>query len=197
MAHGRGQRPLDHAAHGGGHANENDGQGHDVDGGGQAMAAGEHGLQDGQLADEQAKGRRTADGQEASRPQGGGYGQRPGHAPGVVAGAGVVDGQDVAGNQKQRALGQRMVDGVEHGPEGRAAADADAKGQDAHVLDAGVGQHPFVVAQADDKNSGRDHGDEAEKHQQLAAKGPQPGRGQNLHGPQDAQEGAVEERAGE
>ena len=84
-----------------------------------------------------------------------------------------------------------MVDGVEHGPEGRAAADAHAQGQYAHVLDAGVGQHPLVVAKAHDEDGGRDHGEQAKKHQQFAAKRPKPGRGQDLHGPQDAQKGAV------
>ena len=51
-------------------------------------------------------------------------------------------------------LGQRVVDRVEHGAEAGQRRRADAQREDAHVLDAGIGQHPLVVGLADDEHRG-------------------------------------------
>ena len=52
---------------------------------------------------------------------------------------------NVAGRKEQDALGQAVVDQVQQRTEDGDPADADAQHQDAHVLDAGVGQHAFEV----------------------------------------------------
>ena len=58
-------------------------------------------------------------------------------------------------DQEECGLGQGVVDGVQHRAEDARSAQADAEGQDAHVLDARVGEHPLEVGLAEDEN-GRD-----------------------------------------
>ena len=52
--------------------------------------------------------------------------------------------------QEQDGLGQAVAEHVQqHRGDGQGPADGGAERQQAHVLDAGVGQHPFVVALRD------------------------------------------------
>ena len=80
------------------------------------------------------------------------------------------------------------------------AADADAQHQDAHVLDAGVGQHALEVALPDHEDGGDGHRQQAHEDHDLAGElGVGPGAA-DLIDPQDRQEGTArdaprEERA--
>ena len=98
----------------------------------------------------------------------------------------MVAGQDVAGQQEEHALGQRMAHGVQHAAEGRGAAQAHGQGQDAHVLHAGVGQHALVVALSHDEDGGHEHGDQAEEDQQRAAEPAQARAQHDLMSAEDA-----------
>ena len=53
---------------------------------------------------------------------------------------------DVAGREEEHPLGEPVVDQVQQRAVDGHAAEAEAQHQDAHVLDAGVGQHPLEVA---------------------------------------------------
>ena len=90
-----------------------------------------------------------------------------------------------------------MAHGVQHAAEGRGAAQAHGQGQDAHVLHAGVGQHALVVALSHDEDGGHEHGDQAEEDQQRAAEAAQARAQHDLVPAQDAQEGTVEQGAGQ
>ena len=151
------------------HADEDDRQRQQVGDGHDRAAGVEHALEDRQLAEERPEGRRAGDGQEAGQPEHAGDRQRPQHAADAGGRLGAVEGQDVAGRQEQHRLGQRVIDGVQHRAEGGHAADADAEREDAHVLDAGIGQHPLEVGLAEDEHGGHGHRDQAEEHQQIGS----------------------------
>ena len=75
-----------------------------------------------------------------------------GRAPGEE-GADPVDlaralgGHDLARGEEQHALGQAVAQDVEqHGGDGEGDARRGAEGDEPHVLDAVVGEHPLVVA---------------------------------------------------
>ena len=95
------------------------------------------------------------------------------------------------------ALVKRVIDGVQHGAEGGRAADAHAQGEDAHVLDAGVGQHPLEIRLAENEHGRHGHRDQPEEHQQIAAEGaPGPAADSSAMRAKDGQEGAVQQRPG-
>ena len=76
----------------------------------------------------------------------------------IVGDLAPVGPVDVACRQEQDPLGQAVVDDVEERAVNAQAADTDAQDQDAHVLDAGIGEHPFVVRRAQQKQRGDEHG---------------------------------------
>ena len=85
---------------------------------------------------------------------------------------------------------------MEHGPEGPSAADADPERQDAHVLDARVGQHPLVVGLRGQEHGRNAHREEPEDDEKRPREIAQPGRLAHLHATKDPQKRAVEERTG-
>ena len=77
------------------------------------------------------------------------------------------------------------------------AADADAQDQDAHVLDAGVGQHAFEVALPDHEDGGDGHRQQPHEDHDLAGElGIGPGA-TDLVNPQDGQEGTARDASGQ
>ena len=80
------------------------------------------------------------------------------HAVNVAYRLRAVNGEDVAGHEKHSRLGQRMVDGVKHRAIGADAPQADADRHDSHVLDTGIGQHPFEIRLPQDESRRHRHG---------------------------------------
>ena len=156
----------------------------------------QHALENQEFTDEDAEGRRTGYGQKARCPERAGDGHGPAQTAHVVAGKGVVTGQDVACQQKEHALGQGMANSVQQRALGRQSAKARAQSQNAHVFHAGIGQQAFVMALAHNEDGGGDQGEQAEKDQQPAAEAAQVRRQHDLVPAQYAQQGAVEQRAG-
>ena len=104
---------------------------------------------------------------------------------------------DVARREEEYALGDRVVDEVEHGPEHAQPANADPEDQNAHVLDAGVGEHPLVVALTRHEDAGHGHREEADPDHELARERRLAARGDDLEEAQEREEGAAGERSGE
>ena len=94
--------------------------------------------------------------------------------PRVQGGLCAEMGQRVAGGEKQHGLGDGVIHGVQHAAEPGNAADADPKDEDAHVLDAGIGQQPLEIHLPDHEQPR--HGDErkTEEHEQVPAEGAEP-----------------------
>ena len=118
----------------------------------------------------------------------------PAHVVGDLAAVGPVD---VAGREEQHALGQAVVDQVQQRPVHGQAADADAQDQDAHVLDAGVGQHPLEVALPDHEHRGDGHRQQAHEDHDLAGELGFGAGAADLVDAQDRQEGAAGDAAGQ
>ena len=76
-------------------------------------------------------------------------------------------------------------------------ADSDAENEDAHVLDARVGEHPLEVALADHEDRGDGHGEEAEGDEQAAREGPFARRAHDSVDAQEREEGAARQPSGE
>ncbi len=87
----------------------------------------------------------------------------------LLAGEGAVD---VAGGEEQAPLGQGVVDQMQQGAEGGQPADADADGEDPHVLDAGIGEHPLDVGLAHHEDRGEQQREEPQAEQRLAGQWP-------------------------
>ena len=90
-----------------------------------------------------------------------------------------------------------MVHGVEHAAERGGSSQAEAQRQDAHVLDARVGEHPLVVALTWNEDGRHRHREQPEPDQQSLTERRLPGRRAHLLRSHDAEERAVEERARE
>ena len=105
--------------------------------------------------------------------------------------------QDVAGTQKEARFDQAVVDQADHRTVGAQAADAGAEGDDAHVFDAGIGQHALVLGLFENEGRrGRDR-DQAEDHQDRPRKATQAGGVHDFVGFEDPQVGAVQQHPGE
>ena len=105
--------------------------------------------------------------------------------------------EDVAGDEKQHGLGEGVIHSVEHGAEDPGAAQADAQGEDAHVLDAGVGEEAFEIGLPDDERGRHGHGNQSEADEQRPGKVAKPGGGADLLHTNDAKKRAVQEGAGQ
>ncbi len=143
------------------HADENNGQQQQEHPADDRVTGAENPPQDGELAQERPEGGRTGDGQkprqEESRRQGH-PGEGAAHFPEALARVGALD---VPGGEEEHPLGQGVVDQVKHGPEGGQAADTDAEGENAHVFDAGVGEHALDVGLAHDEDGGQRQGEKS------------------------------------
>ena len=71
------------------------------------------------------------------------------------------------------------------------------EGKDAHVLDAGIGQHPLEIRLAEDEHGRHRHRDQPKEHQQLGTEGGQAGGRQQRVRAEDRQESTVQQRPGE
>jgi len=107
----------------------------------------------------------------------------------------VVAGKNIARKQKEHALGERMADRMQHCAGHCHAAHAYAQSQNAHVLNAGIGQHALVVALPHNKDGGCHERKNTEKHEHAARKPTKPRSQHDLVPAQHAQHGAVEQRA--
>ena len=82
-------------------------------------------------------------------------GRRATSGPDAVDLAGALGGHDLAGGEEQHALGQAVAQDVQqHGGDGERDAGRGAEGDEAHVLDAVVGEHPLVVALGEQQRGG-------------------------------------------
>ena len=76
---------------------------------------------------------------------------------------GALDLGDMADGEEDRRLGQAVHGHVQQAGEvGQRPAHAEGEGDDPHVLDRGVGEHPFDVAPAVEHEAGEDQRDEAQ-----------------------------------
>ncbi len=87
------------------------------------------------------------------------------------------------------------MDQAQHGAIGSQPADAGAEGDDPHVLDARIGQQPFVLGLFENKGGGHQDGDETQYDQNGARKIPEAGSVHDFIGFEYSQVGAVEQYA--
>ncbi len=79
----------------------------------------------------------------------------------------ALDLRDVADGEEDRRLGQRVHGHVQQAGEvGERPAHAEGEGDDAHVLDRGIGEHALDVAPAVEHEAGEDQRDEPHRHHQ-------------------------------
>jgi hypothetical protein len=82
--------------------------------------------------------------------------------------AGAFGGEDLSGGEEQDPLGETMTDDVqEHGRDRQRGAGGRAQGDEAHVLDAVIGEHPLVVALGEQQGGGHDERQEPHGHEQC------------------------------
>ena len=83
----------------------------------------------------------------------------------------ALDLRDMADGEENRRLGQRMHGHVQQAGEiGERAAHAEGKGDDAHMLDRGIGEHALDVAAAVQHERGEDERDQPERHHQRTGR---------------------------
>ncbi len=154
------------------------------------------GIENGQLADERAKGRRAGHREEPGQEQGAGprdAPERPRHVLDVLA---VVGPVDVPGREEHHALDDPVVQHVQEGAEDTAAAEAETERQNSHVLDARIRQHALQVSLTDREHAGDGHGEEPEHDQDAPSKCSLSRGGQNVKDPGKSEEGAARQGAG-
>ena len=97
-------------------------------------------------------------------------------------------------------FGERMIHGVQHRAERARAAEPDAERNDAHVLDAGIGQQPFVIRLAENKHRADDQRNQAQRNPDVAAEISQAGGDADLlhaESPRNAQFNTAPESSAE
>ena len=99
--------------------------------------------------------------------------------------------------KKSIALASEWLTAWKQRAEKRRAAEAHAERQDAHVLHAGVGEHPLVVGLPDDQGRGHGHREQAEHQKHPLPEVGEPRGREHLLRAQDREEGAVEQRTRE
>ena len=102
-----------------------------------------------ELAHEDAERRQAGDGDDAEHQAPAEHRIGDGEAAHVGDPLRALDLRDVADREEDRRLGQRMHGHVQQpGEIGERPAHAEGKGDDAHVLDRGIGEHALDVAPA-------------------------------------------------
>ena len=92
---------------------------------------------------------------------------RSARTPSISARA--LGGHDLARGEEQHALGQPVAEDVEEdGGDGEPDAGRRAESDEPHVLDAGVGEHPLVVALGHEQRRGHGQRQERDDHEQGA-----------------------------
>ena len=105
--------------------------------------------------------------------------------------------EDPAGDHEQARLGQAVAEHVQEGRGQRESpADRGRQREQAHVLDAGVGEHPFEVALPDDQRGGHGEGQQSGRDQQAAHQARTEHRVDDGLHPQDGVERDGQEHAG-
>ncbi|VTR64884.1 hypothetical protein DESC_270031 [Desulfosarcina cetonica] len=180
-----------------GQAGEDHAQGEDKDAAADQVTRAEGGDHDQHLTDKNAEGREAGDGGKTAEK---GH-EGPGHARGQVARffdqPAAEPHEDIAGGEKETGFDQAVVDQADDGPIGGHPADAGSQRDDAHVFDAGVGQHAFVLGLLEDEGRRRQDGGQTEDDQDGTGKPGQAGGMHDLVGLENAQVGAIEQDAGE
>src|SRR6266496_4560596 len=191
---------LHHLEDGGAHPDEDHRQEEQEEPAHDEAAAAERAVQDRELAEEGAEGRRAGDGEEAGQEERPGHGQPPRRPAHLVHELRAVGAVDVAGREEEDALREPVAHGVEHGARGGRAAEPEPQGEDAHVLDRRVRQHPLEVALPDHEDGGERHGEEPHPDERVAREGRLAGGAAHVHhaGERDeaeARDAGREERA--
>ena len=108
---------------------------------------------------------------------------------------GALDLRDMADGEEDRRLGEAVHDHVQKAGEiGERTADAEGEGDDPHVLDRRISEHPFDVAAPIQHEGGEDERDETEhRHQRTGRDRPGIGVEQQLE-PQHRVERHVEQQ---
>ena len=124
-----------------------------------------------EFAGEDSKRRQSGDGHHAEHQAPAqnriGLGQ-PAHVGDALS---ALDLRDVADRKEDRRLGERMHRHVqEPGEVGERSAHAEGEGDDAHVLDRGIGEHALDVAPPVQHERGEDERDQPHGHHQRAGR---------------------------
>jgi len=144
-----------------GEGGEDDEQQHERDADDDAHPGADAGDDDADLGEEDAERGEPDQGRHGDQPRNGQAGATHEKGPHVVDPGGALHLEDAAGEHEQGRLGQAVAEHVEqHGRQG-GGADRGSHGHHPHVLDAGVGQHPFEVALADQEGGGHEQGEQA------------------------------------
>ena len=126
----------------------------------------EPGAHDGELAEEQAEGRRPGDGDGARKPKRALRGKAAADAADMLDVLGAVGAHHVAGPEEHERLVQRVIEHVvERTGDAQGAAEAEAERDHAHMLDARVRHQPLDPALLHDEKGADQQRQDAERDQ--------------------------------